>query len=520
MPPRFSLRLVLEGGALSVKATKNTAKKTNGIIRALSNGDRNSTKNSSLESHNSSLSLFQSNHHRSFKECLWPFRIRSPETSCNKGLQNWYFIVRLQTKGARPRAPENGGGKEFLQALGVEWCGRVELRALWITWIPPVNGWLKLNVNGASKGNLGRARVVWWKQGHVEVECRKQKLPRKRNDSDERNPENKESRKERITAEINKGKGLQKNHQIDKGKNIQQVEISDESRRVTQNLQGGGQDLVRPMQSIAKQKGVWIQQTHAKGSQQERNSEGEKYKVMGENDGTKISFENGNHSGKDFVVPEFLEVIPEVQADDTNVNIGDKTTGRAGQIEVCSKDGVSTPIAAAGESGSLAAGNLVRMPAAAAEELHQLQKDVSGNFTQDTPTDGSEHEEVEFKEDSQCGDKLEHPMTTAEIQCDLNMQSILSPQSTFLIDRNYVCLKGREFSKDDDNGLKSVREPPDKGFHSDGAYSANLVCVEVHYQSSDSGDSYEPPRRCSELITSGMITRSKSSKPSFQSLND
>ncbi|CAK9163790.1 unnamed protein product [Ilex paraguariensis] len=61
----------------------------------------------------------------------------------------------LQAKGVRPRAPENGrwGGKEFLQALGVEWCGSAELRALWITWIPPINGWLKLNW-------MGHLRVV------------------------------------------------------------------------------------------------------------------------------------------------------------------------------------------------------------------------------------------------------------------------------------------------------------------------------------------------------------------------
>ena len=88
---------------------------------------------------------------------------------------------------------------------------------------------------------------------------------------------------------------------------------------------------------------------------------------------------------------------------------------------------------------------------------------------------------IDQKVDSQCGDKLEHPMTIAEIQCDLSMQSMLSPQSTFLIDHNNVCLIGREFSKDDDNGLKSVREPPDKGFHLDGDYSTNLVCEEVHY---------------------------------------
>ncbi|CAK9171365.1 unnamed protein product [Ilex paraguariensis] len=50
-------------------------------------------------------------------------------------------------------------------------------------------------------------------------------------------------------------------------------------------------------------------------------------------------------------------------------------------------------------------------------------------------------------------------------QSQLHKQSLNHMDSTFLIDHLYVCLEGSKEFLDDDRGLQSIREPPDKGFH-------------------------------------------------------
>ncbi|CAK9183935.1 unnamed protein product, partial [Ilex paraguariensis] len=65
--------------------------------------------------------------------------------------------LRLRAYGTRPEAKEGMMGMDLLRALKVEMRQELEPKNIWINWSPPPSGFLKLNVDGASKGNPGRA---------------------------------------------------------------------------------------------------------------------------------------------------------------------------------------------------------------------------------------------------------------------------------------------------------------------------------------------------------------------------
>ncbi|CAK9167212.1 unnamed protein product [Ilex paraguariensis] len=65
--------------------------------------------------------------------------------------------LRLQAHGIKPKATEGIMGTEFLKALEVEVRYELKPKIVWVNWSPPIPGYLKLNVDGASKGNPGRA---------------------------------------------------------------------------------------------------------------------------------------------------------------------------------------------------------------------------------------------------------------------------------------------------------------------------------------------------------------------------
>ncbi|CAK9181106.1 unnamed protein product, partial [Ilex paraguariensis] len=66
-------------------------------------------------------------------------------------------VVRIQAKVFRTCAIESERGKEVLPALGIEYIQNIQIIALCVTWFPPLYGMLKINVDGASKGNPSRA---------------------------------------------------------------------------------------------------------------------------------------------------------------------------------------------------------------------------------------------------------------------------------------------------------------------------------------------------------------------------
>ncbi|CAK9162655.1 unnamed protein product [Ilex paraguariensis] len=66
-----------------------------------------------------------------------------------------------------------------------------------------------------------------------------------------------------------------------------------------------------------------------------------------------------------------------------------------------------------------------------------------------------------------------------EGRCLLNKQGVLDSDSTFLVDHDhdYVCAENFGGSLDDERGLYSTKEPPDRGFHSEEDVVACLECV-------------------------------------------
>ncbi|CAK9174356.1 unnamed protein product [Ilex paraguariensis] len=53
--------------------------------------------------------------------------------------------MRLQSFGAKPKAPEVLAGQQILRDFKVESHERIQVRCLWIGWSPPVDGVLKMN---------------------------------------------------------------------------------------------------------------------------------------------------------------------------------------------------------------------------------------------------------------------------------------------------------------------------------------------------------------------------------------
>ena len=77
----------------------------------------------------------------------------SPYSIIQKVKQSWYEI----STQFKPRTEDNLAKKRMLANAGIHHEGRVQVEARIIYWVKPPPGMLKLNVDGASKGNPGRS---------------------------------------------------------------------------------------------------------------------------------------------------------------------------------------------------------------------------------------------------------------------------------------------------------------------------------------------------------------------------
>lgn len=77
----------------------------------------------------------------------------SPYSIIQKVKQSWYEI----STQFKPRTEDNLAKKRMLANARIHHEGRVQVEARIIYWVKPPPGMLKLNVDGASKGNPGRS---------------------------------------------------------------------------------------------------------------------------------------------------------------------------------------------------------------------------------------------------------------------------------------------------------------------------------------------------------------------------
>ena len=66
-------------------------------------------------------------------------------------------ILRYQVKTITPKVLDDDMGKAFLSFLQIECLGSISLKCFWVKWSCPAEGFMKLNTDGASRGNPGLA---------------------------------------------------------------------------------------------------------------------------------------------------------------------------------------------------------------------------------------------------------------------------------------------------------------------------------------------------------------------------
>ena len=93
---------------------------------------------------------------------LWKERCRRRNEGISLNAYGIYLQVisalRWQALLIKPKKVDDCRGKEWLQELRIGSPFSVITKVLWIKWEPPPGNFLKLNVDGASKGSNGLSR--------------------------------------------------------------------------------------------------------------------------------------------------------------------------------------------------------------------------------------------------------------------------------------------------------------------------------------------------------------------------